>query len=173
MDLEDEWWEALGLEGGLLELEEVEGILTSWDIISSMGYLAFSTQDASPSRWGSWVDWIGVIGSCGGLGSWRGWWGIIGSWDGVGSWKANEGVLWSWLKIGSCSGMRGSWDGVIWSWHGGIWMDGVEAISSWSGGYTDANLWDGVEGGMCVVHGISVSWLGRGSWDGLGGINGS
>ena len=154
MDVEEEGWEALGLDGGILELEEVEGVPTSWDIISSMGCLLFSTQDVSPCIWGSWVDWIGVMGSCKGLGSWRGLWGIIGSWDGRRSWNQKEGVLWSWLKRGSCSRMSGSWDGIesydgvegtepwdglIWSWHGRVLVDGVEGTSSWSGGSTDAN----------------------------------
>ena len=84
-----------------------EGIPIFWDIISSMGCLSFSTQDASPCIWGSWMDWIGVIRSCGVLVSQGRLWGIIGSWDGLGSWNENERLLLSWLKRGSCSGMEG------------------------------------------------------------------
>ena len=40
-------------DGGTVDLEEVEGVPTSGDVISTMGYLAFSTQDASPGMWGS------------------------------------------------------------------------------------------------------------------------
>ena len=53
MDLEYGGWEHLGLGGGILELEEVEGIPISREIICSTGYLVFSTQDVSPGRWGS------------------------------------------------------------------------------------------------------------------------
>ena len=37
----------------------------------------------------------------------------------------------------------------------------------------DANSWYGMELVMCMVHGMSWSWLGRGSWDGPRAINGS
>lgn len=61
MDLEHGWWEHLDLDGGILDLEGVEVVPTSWDIISSMGYLPFSIQDVSLCIWGPWVDLIGVI----------------------------------------------------------------------------------------------------------------
>ena len=125
------------------------------------------------------MGFVSGLDRCGGSGSWGVLWGIIGSWGGVVSWKENEEVLWSWLKRGSCSGMSGSWDGigswdgVILSWHGGVLVDGVEGTASWSGGSMDANSWDGVESVRCAVHGMPWSWLGRESWDGIGGINGS